>query len=196
MFNNAMLFLCSAFFGLLTLAFLLRFFFLLTRVPFQHPAAQLITGITNFAVLPIRKLLARVNFFGIKKIDLASLILALISQYLLKVITLLLKGFPFTLAGGGIWFSILLATLVSLVATSLSIFMYAVLIQAVLSWINPHSAIAPVLDNLTQPILQVFRQFIPTVSQFDLSPLVFIILAQLILTTVLLPLELQLLHSI
>lgn len=196
MFNNAMLFLCSAIFGLLTLAFLLRFFFLLTRVPFQHPAAQLITAITNFAVLPVRKLLARVDFFGIKKIDLASLILAFISQYLLKTITLLLKGFPFALAGGGIWFSFFLASLVSLVAMSLSIFMYAVLIQAVLSWINPHSAIAPVLDNLTQPILQVLRQFIPTVSQFDLSPLVFIILAQLILTTVLLPLEMQLLHSI
>ncbi len=196
MLNNATLFLCTAIFGLLTLAFLLRFFFLLTRVPFQHPAAQLITAITNFAVLPVRKLLARVNFFGIKKIDLASLILAFFSQFLLKTITLLLKGFPFALAGGGIWLSLILATLVSLVATSLSIFMYAVLIQAVLSWINPHSAIAPVLDNLTQPVLKVFRQFIPTVSQFDLSPLVFIILAQLILATVLLPLETQLLHSI
>lgn len=195
MLNNAMLFLCTAIFGLLTLAFLLRFFFLLTRVPFQHPAAQLITGITNFAVLPMRKLLARVNFFGIKKIDIASLLLAFISQFLLKTITLLLKDFPFTLVGSSIWISVLLATLVSLIATSLSIFMYAVLIQAVLSWINPHSAIAPVLDNLTQPVLQVFRQFIPTVSQFDLSPLVFIILAQLILTTVLLPMEMQLLHS-
>lgn len=192
MLNNAVLFLSNAVLGLLTLAFLLRFFFHLTRVPFQHPVAEMITTLTNFAVLPMRKFLAKFNFFGIRKIDLASLKLAFISQFLLKSLSLFLKDFPFLVAGSGIWLNVILATMVSVLSISLSIFMYAVLIQAVLSWINPHSAVAPVLDHLTQPILNVFRKFVPMVSNIDLSPLVFIILAQLVLTTVLMPLEFQL----
>ncbi len=194
MFNHAMLFLCNAVFGLLTLAFLLRFFFHLTGVPFQHPVAEMVATLTNFAVLPMRKLLARFDFFGIRKIDLASLKLAFLTQFILKLITLVISGFPFAVAGSGIWLNVLLATIVSVASISISIFMYAVLIQAVLSWINPHSMIAPVLDNLTQPVLSVFRRFVPMVSNIDLSPLVFIILAQLVLSSFLLPIETQLLH--
>lgn len=194
MLNHAMLFLGNAILGLLTLAFLLRFFFHITRVPFQSPVAQMITALTNFAVLPMRKLLAKFNFFGVRKIDLASLLLAFICQLLLKVLTLVLNDFPFMVAGSNVWLMLLAASVVSLIAISLSIFMYAVLIQAVLSWINPHTAIAPVLDQLTQPILSVVRRFVPMVSQIDLSPLVFIILVQLVLTTFLLPMESQLLH--
>jgi YggT family protein len=196
MLNNALLFLINAILGLLTLAFLLRFYFQLTRVSFQNPAAEFIVTLTNFAVSPMRKLLVVLNNFGIRKFDLSTILLAFKTQVLLKLLTLVISGYPFLVAGAGIWLNLLLASFVSIISISLTIFLYAVLIQAVLSWINPHTPIAPILNNLTHPILSFTRRFIPMAGNIDLSPLVFIIGAQLLLTTILLPFESALLSSL
>lgn len=188
MLNNAILFLVQTLLGLLTLAFLLRFYFQLTKVSFQNQAAQLIVTVTNFAVKPLRRILP-----SIAKLDVSTLVLAFITQLLLAVISLWLKGFPLLIAAGSIWPTVLGLALLGIVSMSISLFLYAVLIQAVLSWINPHTPIAPILNNLTYPLLRFLRRFIPTAGNIDLSPLVFIIVAQLLLTTILLPLEQRLL---
>lgn len=189
MLDNALLFLINTVLGLMTLAFLLRFYFQLTRVSFQNPAAEMIITLTNFAVKPMRKITGYFKNFGFKKIDTSTLLLAYKSQVLLKLATLFLTGFPLLVAGDQIISRLLFAALVSIISISLTIFMYAVLIQSVLSWINPNTAIAPLLNNLTQPILKVIRKFVPMAGNIDLSPLVFIILAQLLLTTILMPFE-------
>ncbi len=189
MLNNALLFLSNAVLGLFTLALLLRFFFQLTGTSFQNPVAQMVMTLTNFAVIPMRKVTALFKNFGLKRIDTSTILLAFLTQVFLKFITLWLQGFPFLVAGNQIIGRLLLAALISVIATSLAIFMYAVLIQAILSWVNPHTAVAPILNNLTQPILRFIRKIVPMAGNIDLSPLVFIIFAQLILTTILMPFE-------
>lgn len=188
MLNNAILFLVQTLLGLLTLAFLLRFYFQLTKVSFQNQAAQLIVSVTNFAVKPLRRVLP-----SLAGLDVSTLLLAFISQLLLALVSLWLKGFPLIIAGSSIWPNLFGVALLGIVSMSLTLFLYAVLIQAVLSWINPHTPIAPILNSLTYPLLRFLRRFIPTAGNIDLSPLVFIILAQLLLTTILLPLEQRLL---
>jgi len=91
---------------------------------------------------------------------------------------------------------ILGVSLLGVASLSLSIFLYAVLLQAILSWVNPHTPIAPILNSLTYPILNFLRKYIPPAANFDLSPLVFILAAQLLLTTVLIPLENNLLSTL
>jgi YggT family protein len=59
--------------------------------------------------------------------------------------------------------------------------MAAVILQAVLSWIAPFSPLAPVVDSLTRPMLRPIQRRVPTVGNVDLSPLVLLILLQLIL---------------
>ncbi|MEO6117839.1 MAG: YggT family protein [Methylotenera sp.] len=188
MLNNALLFLLNTLLGLLTLAFLLRFYFQLTKVSFQQPVAQMIVTLTNFAVKPVRRIVPSLG-----KLDVSTLLLAYITQLILAISSLWLKGFPLLLAGNNTWLAILAIALVSLISMSITIFMYAMLIQAILSWVNPYTPIAPILNNLTNPILRVLRKFIPTAGSVDLSPLVFIITAQLLLITVLIPLENKLL---
>jgi YggT family protein len=195
MLSNALLFLFDAVLGLLTLAFLLRFYFQVTRVSFQNQAAQLIVTLTNFAVLPMRKLTAVFKNFGIKKFDVSTILLAYLTQLLLKLITFWLNGYPFLIAGNAFWLKLLLVAFISIINISLTIFLYAVLIQAVLSWINPHTPIAPILNGLTVPILRVMRKIVPMAGNIDLSPLAFIIAAQLLLTTILIPLENNLLSA-
>jgi YggT family protein len=184
MLNNALIFLLQAILGLLILEFLLRFYFQLTKQSLQQKAAQIIVTLTNFAVKPVRRIVP-----SVKQIDLSTLLLAFLTQIILTVATLWLKGFPLLIAGNGVWLNILLIAVLGIVTMSISIFMYAVLIQAVLSWINPYTPIAPVLDKLTYPVLRILRKFIPSAGNIDLSPLVFIIAAQLLLTTILIPIE-------
>jgi len=71
----------------------------------------------------------------------------------------------------------------------MDLFLYAIVAQAVLSWVNPYTPIAPALDALTRPILNPIRQLIPSLNGLDLSPLVAVILAQLIQISVFSPLE-------
>lgn len=191
MLTNAILFLLEAVLGLLTLAFLLRFFFQLTRVSFQNQLAQMIVATTNFAVKPVRRVLPSVG-----KIDVSTLLLAYITQLLLTTSSLWLKDFPILIAGSKVWLGICGVALISIIIFSVSIFLYAILLQTVLSWINPHTPIAPILHSLNYPILNFMRKFIPPAANFDLSPLAFILAAQLLLTTILIPLENQLLHSL
>ena len=181
---NALIFLLQAVFGIFTFAFLLRFYFQLTQVSFQQPIAQALMQLTNFAVKPARKVIPSIG-----KLDLSTLILAFITQLVLIIATVWLQGFPILIAGNHIWPIFLGLALLAIISTSLTIFMVAMLIQAVLSWINPYTPVAPLLAQLTSPILQFLRRYIPSAGMIDLSPLVFIITAQLLLTTILLPLE-------
>lgn len=196
MLDNAILFLLQTLLGLFTLAFLLRFYFQLTKVSFQNQAAQAIVTLTNFAVKPMRRLMMALGNLGIPKLDVSTLLLAFITQLILTVCSLWLKGFPLLIAGSSIWLIILTVTLLGVISMSLTIFLYAVLIQAVLSWVNPHTPIAPILDKLTNPILNFLRKFIPMAGNIDLSPLAFIITAQLLLITILIPLENSLLANL
>lgn len=189
--SNALLFLIKTVLDLLTLVFLLRFYFQLLKVPFQNQAAQMVVSLTNFAVKPVRKVIPSLG-----KLDVSTLLLGYFCQLLLTVCTLWLSDYPLLIVGSGIWLKIVTIAILGIVSISIAIFLYAVLIQAVLSWVNPYTPIAPVLSKLTNPILSFLRKFIPAAGNIDLTPLVFIITAQLLLLTILVPLENNLFKSI
>jgi YggT family protein len=189
--SNALLFLIKTVLDLLTLVFLLRFYFQLLKVPFQNQAAQMVVSLTNFAVKPVRKFIPSLG-----KLDVSTLLLAYFCQLLLTICTLWLSDYPLFIVGSSIWLKILTIALLGSISISIAIFLYAVLIQAVLSWVNPYTPIAPVLSKLTNPMLNFLRKFIPAAGNIDLTPLVFIITAQLLLLTILVPLENNLFKSI
>ena len=53
--------------------------------------------------------------------------------------------------------------------------------QAVLSWVNPYSPVAPLLNAMARPFLRPFQRWVPPVANVDLSPLFVIIACQLML---------------
>ena len=57
----------------------------------------------------------------------------------------------------------------------------ALLVQVVLSWLNPYSPVAPIFNAMTRPFLAPIRRFLPPVANFDLSPLVLLVLLQIML---------------
>jgi YggT family protein len=186
MITDALLFLLNTLLGLFTLAVLLRFYLQLTGAPFQNPASQMVVALTNFIVKPLRRVIP-----GWRNLDLSTLLLAYVSQSLLQLAILWLRDFPMFVAGHAVWVVIFGMALVGILKLTIYIFLYAVLIQAILSWFNPYTAMAPVLDALTGPLLKPLRRIIPTASGIDLTPLIVFIGAELLLIMLISPLERQ-----
>lgn len=189
MMTNAMEFLLHTLLGLFTLAVLLRFYLQLTNAPFHNTFSQAVVILTNFAVRPLRRIIP--SWSGL---DLSTLLLAFLAQLLLQIATLWLRDFPLMVAGHLILTALLGLAFVGLLKFSITIFLYAVLLQAILSWVNPYTPLAPVLDALTRPLLNPLRKNIPMAGGIDFSPLIVFIAAELLLILLVAPLEQQFLR--
>ena len=188
MLSTALEFLLTTILNLLTLVFLLRFFMQLLRAPFNNPLGLMVMTLSDFAVKPVRRIIP-----SFKKIDLSTLLLALITQLLLQFSLLMLRDFPLFVAGEGAWLGLIGLSFLGLLRTALDVFFYAILLQVILSWVNPHSPFSGVLDTLTRPILSPIRRIIPSTNGLDFSPLVALILLQMVNISVFKSLEMQLL---
>ena len=176
MLANALIFIAQVAFGLLTLALLLRFYMQWVRAPYRNPLADFVNALTDFMVRPARRFIP-----GLWGLDLPTLLLAWLAQLLELLVVLQVRGFRYGaevgMAGIG------LAALAALAVLKMLIYivLVATLLQALLSWINPGSPIAPLLDAMTRPMLRVFRRRIPPVGNVDLSPLFVLVACQLLL---------------
>jgi len=184
---DAIIFLVETATGLFTIALLLRFYLQSVRAPYRNPLSEFLGALTNFMVRPARRFIP-----GLWGFDLATLVLAWIIQVLDLAVVLWLKGYQPGAAAGAAFSGILLLAAVMLVKLGLYIVMVAVLIQAVLSWVNPYTPLAPLLHSMTRPFLRVFQRMIPTVGNVDLSPLFVIVVCQLLLMVPVAYLELAL----
>ncbi len=176
MLANSLIFIAQVAFGLLTLALLLRFYMQWVRAPYRNPLADFVNALTDFMVRPARRFIP-----GLWGLDLPTLLLAWLAQLLELLVVLQVRGFRYGaevgMAGIG------LAALAALAVLKMLIYivLVATLVQALLSWINPGSPVAPLLDAMTRPMLRVFRRRIPPVGNVDLSPLFVLVACQLLL---------------
>ncbi len=184
MFSSALNFLLHTILNTLTIMFLLRFFMQLFRTSFYNPLGQMVMALTDFAVKPVRKFIP-----SWKKIDLSTLFLAILTQFLLQLVLLWLRDFPMSVAGSSIWPSIVGMCILGTIRAVLDLFFYAILLQVILSWVNPHTPIAPVLESLTRPILAPIQRIIPLTNGIDFSPVVALILLQMLNVSVITSLQ-------
>lgn len=174
MITEALRFLVNTVFGFVVYAALLRFIMQCLRAPFRNPVGQAVSALTDWAVKPLRKLLP-----GFRGYDWASLVFAWIGQVLWLVVLAAVSGAALsaTLLG---YLAVL--AIVELIKAALWILIGAVLLQAVLSWVAPDGPLAGVLNALTFRVLAPVRRVVPPLGgSLDLSPLIVIVLAQLLL---------------
>ncbi len=188
MFAQAGAFLVQTILGLFSLVFLLRFVLQACRAPFRESFCVAVMRLSDFAVLPVRKVIP-----AVLRWDSASLLLALLCEYLIQVLMRWLNDFPLLVAGQHIWLGFLGLAAVALLKLAIDIFLYAVIVQALLSWFNPSMAYHPVLNALTTPLLNRLRKLIPQPSGVDLTPILVVILAQLLKILLISPLNAALL---
>jgi YggT family protein len=176
MLGNALIFIAQVAFGLLTLTLLLRFYLQWVRAPYRNPLADFVNALTDFMVRPARRILP-----GLWGIDLPTLLLAWLMQLLEWLIVLQVRGFRFGTEIGLALLGIAAVAAVAVMKMLVYIVLFSTLLQAVLSWVNPGSPVAPLLDAMTRPFLRMFRRRIPPIGNVDLSPLFLIVACQLLL---------------
>ncbi|OAG26880.1 YggT family protein [Thermodesulfatator autotrophicus] len=71
-----------------------------------------------------------------------------------------------------------LKALATVLDISLNIYMWIIIIRALLSWVNPdpYNPIVRFLYGITEPVLSRIRRFVPPMGGIDLSPLVAILI--------------------
>jgi YggT family protein len=148
---------------LLTLAFVLRLLFQLVRADFADPMADAIVRVTNWLILPLRKLLPPVG-----KVDTATVVAVLLVE---AVRTLILIAMAGEAVGDGLLF--LRTLVVDLVGMVLRIYLFALLLYWLTSFVSP-GGYAPgvrLLAQVCEPILKPVRRMIPKIGQIDFSVL-------------------------
>jgi len=148
---------------LLTLAFVLRLLFQWVRANFRDPMADAIVRVTNWLILPLRRVLPPIG-----KVDTATVV-AVIAVASVRTLA------AFGLAGQGVGdVSLFLRiTVVNLVDLVLRIYLFALLLYWLTSFVSP-GGYAPgvrLLSQLCEPVLRPVRRIIPPIGQIDFSVL-------------------------
>ena len=173
---QAVFFLLNAVVSFFCTLFLLRFMMQMARVSFAGQIGDFVVKTTNWAVKPLRRIVP-----GMADVDWASLIAALWLQLMLSALVISLSPMELTADSAGMVLMILMLAIRGLIRLAIYIVIGALILQAVLSWINPYSSVAPLVNQLSRPILDPIRRFVPSISGVDLSPLVAILLLQVVL---------------
>lgn len=154
--------------GLLTGACLLRLYMQWQRVPFSNPVGGLVFALTDWLIMPLRRVIPPV-----RRWDVSSLLAAMLVQLVQYALLTLLLG------AGSAWAWLPWLALFGLLRVAVSGLIGLLIVYAVLSWIQGgRSPLADVIARLCEPVLRPFRRVIPLMGGFDLSPLVALVVLQ------------------
>jgi YggT family protein len=142
--------------------------------------SKFIAALTDFIVLPTRRVIP-----GLWGYDLSSLVLAWVLEVVLVGLVVTLGGYQI----GTHIIPLVLLAVTRLLRLFIYILMFATIVQAVLTWVNPYSPAMPILTSMTRPFLRMFQRYVPPVGGVDLSPLFVLVICQLILMWPVLSLE-------
>ena len=148
---------------LVTLAFVLRLMFQLVRADFRDPIADAMVRVTNWLIMPLRRLLPPLG-----KLDTATVVSVLLVASARTLILIALSG------AGGLDFVVFLRyTILELAGLVLRIYLFAMLLYWLMSFVSPGSYAPGVrlLAQLCEPVLKPVRRLIPPIGQLDLSML-------------------------
>lgn len=178
--GNAGVFLIQAIFGLYLIAVMLRFILQVVRADFYNPVSQFLVKATNPPLVPMRRVIP-----GVMGVDVAAILLMLIIKIVEIFLISLIGGFSLSFMG---LFVFAIADLLELL---LNVFFFTILIQVVMSWVNPggYNPTISLLYSINEPLLSRARRIIPPISGFDLSPIVVVILIQLLSILLIAPIK-------
>ena len=155
--------------GLVGSACLLRLYMQYQRIPFRNPVGTLVFALTDWLVLPLRRVVPAMGRW-----DLASLI----APILLKLLQFFLLWLLADSAAG--WLALPVLALFGVVSMAIAGLTGLLLIYCVLSWMQARTPMSDVIERLCAPLLQPVRRIVPPMGGLDLSALVLLVLLQVV----------------
>jgi YggT family protein len=170
MFGEIFRFLFDTLFTLFGAALIARAWMHAVHMHTINPVARFIYQATNWLVNPLRRLIpvrGAVDWATLVAAWLTALVYLLLMWVTSLGMIIPLSALPMAL---GISFLTVVKWVFNLVV-------WVTLAQAILSWVNPAAPLMPVLQTLTDPLLDPIRRVLPRAG-IDFSPLVLLVLAQ------------------
>lgn len=170
--QNVGIFLVETLFSLYIGAILIRFLLAVSRANFYNPLSQFLVKITNPVLVPLRRIVPPIG-----KLDTAAIVLALGLKIIQTFLLVALQSSEASLP------AVFVYAIVDLMRTVINIYIFALIIQAVLSWVGNSygNPMADILNSLTEPLLRPIRQFVPTIGMVDMSSMVALLLLYILL---------------
>ena len=146
-----------------TLAFVLRLLFQLVRADFRDPIADAIVRVTNWLIMPLRRLLPPIG-----RVDTATVVAVLLAAGVRTFVMMAMAGMG---VGAGDLIAFLRITLLNLADMVLRIYLFAMLLYWLTGFIAPggYGPGLRLLAQLCEPILKRVRRIIPPIGQIDFS---------------------------
>ena len=160
--TNPLIFLIQTLGGLYAFVVMLRFLLQLTKADFYNPLSQFVVKVTSPVLRPLRRYIP-----GFRGMDISSLVLAWLVQTLVLFLVGVLAGLGLASLGAVLW------SLPALVELTIDVFLYAVIIRVILSWISPdpRNPMVHLLYTLTDPVMAPVQRRLPPIGGLDLSPI-------------------------
>lgn len=172
MFGDVASFLLDTVFTLFGAVLLLRAWMLAVRLPPFNPISHTVFQLSNWLVLPLRKVIPNA-----RNIDWTSIVAA----YVVALLYLVLLAASTGASPMGLFPQALLIALFTVIKWALQLLLWTTLLLAVLSWVNPSSPAMAVAMQLTAPFLNPIRRAMPSIGGMDLSALVLFVIIQVLL---------------
>ena len=179
-FTQATIFLVELFFDIFIIALLLRYLLTKAHADSFNPLSELITKVTNPLLKPLRRKIP-----GYLGVDWSSVLALLLVQALeVTLVELIMSGEMLAFSG------LIILTVTHLLKTILYIYLFIIIVQVIISWINPdaYNPITMIMYQLSEPILRPVRRIIPSAGGFDFSPLIVLVIINLLMILLISPL--------
>jgi len=179
--TNPLVFLIQVIFGAYIMVVMLRFLLQLVKADFYNPVSQFVVKVTSPPLRPLRRIIP-----GIGGVDVASIILMWMLKSLELALIMVIGGLGTSLLPALAW------SIPELISLFINVFLFAILIQVIISWVNPggYNPIIGLLNSITEPLLGPARRIVPPISGLDLSPMLVMIGLMLLKMLLLPPLQL------
>ncbi|MCW8923239.1 MAG: YggT family protein, partial [Gammaproteobacteria bacterium] len=145
---------------------LLRFLLQMVGADFYNPISQFIVKATQKPVVIARRIIP-----SVRGLDIATLTLALLLIFIETGILQTLGTYSSSAISLVFW------SIHNFIQLIFNVFIFAIFIQALLSWVNPdpYNPVSAILGNLTWPVLRHVKKLIPPTGGFDFSPIIALI---------------------
>lgn len=165
--TDALIFIVQTLAQLYLIVLILRLVMPWLGASFHNPVAQAILKLTSPLIVPIRRILPPIG-----RLDTATMLVAFAIQYLTVLLIAVVRKLPTGIL------EISVTSAIKLLVLTLNVFVFAIFIRVILSWVNPggYNPIIALIDSLTEPVLRPFRRLVPSLGGIDLSPIFAIVL--------------------
>ena len=161
--SNPFIFLIDTLFSIYIAIMLLRFLLQQVGADFYNPISQFVVKATQPLVVVTRRIIPSIG-----KVDTATIVLVVLLILLKLLILFSIAGYSMSIQ------QLLVKSLYDLISLTFDVFIIALFVQAILSWLNPdpYNPVNSLLRSLTYPVLRPIQKYVPPIGGIDLSTLV------------------------